>query len=149
MATFKLTIVTAEREVFSEDVDSLQAPGIEGQLGILPNHAPLMTQLQPGEMTVRSGNDENVLVVTGGFLEVLNNNVTILADTAELDVAIDLERAEEAMRRASERVENRQTDVDLSRALQAFRRAQIRVGLARRRGRRSSAATPPVPQQKI
>jgi F-type H+-transporting ATPase subunit epsilon len=149
MATFKLTIVTAEREVFSEDVDSLQAPGIDGQLGILPNHAPLMTQLQPGEMTVRSGNDENVLVVTGGFLEVLNNNVTILADTAELDVAIDLERAEEAMRRASERVENRQTDVDLSRALQAFRRAQIRVGLARRRGRRSSAATPPVPQQKI
>jgi len=143
MATFKLTIVTAEREVFSEDVDSLQAPGIDGQLGILPNHAPLMTQLQPGEMTVRSGNDENVLVVTGGFLEVLNNNVTILADTAELDVAIDLERAEEAMRRASERVENRQTDVDLSRALQAFRRAQIRVGLARRRGRRSSAATPP------
>ena len=149
MATFKLTIVTAEREVFSEDVDSLQAPGIDGQLGILPNHAPLMTQLQPGEMTVRSGNDENVLVVTGGFLEVLNNNVTILADTAELDVAIDLERAEEAMRRASERVENRQTDVDLSCALQAFRRAQIRVGLARRRGRRSSAATPPVPQQKI
>ena len=149
MATFKLTIVTAERQVFSEDVDSLQAPGIDGQLGILPNHAPLMTQLQPGEMTVRSGNDENVLVVTGGFLEVLNNNVTILADTAELDVAIDLERAEEAMRRASERVENRQTDVDLSRALQAFRRAQIRVGLARRRGRRSSAATPPVPPQKI
>ncbi len=148
MATFKLTIVTAEREVFSEDVDALIAPGIEGQLGILPNHAPLMTQLQPGEMTVRSGNDENVLVVTGGFLEVLNNNVTILADTAELDVAIDLERAEEAMRRAAERVENRQSEVDLSRALQSFRRAQIRVGLARRRGRRSSAATPPVPTQR-
>ena len=148
MATFKLTIVTAEKEVFSEDVDSLIAPGIEGQLGILPNHAPLMTQLQPGEMTVRSGNDENVLVVTGGFLEVLNNNVTILADTAEMDVAIDLERAEEALKRASERMENSQAEVDLSRALQAFRRAQIRVGLARRRGRRRSAVTPPVSTQR-
>ncbi|MCH8940543.1 MAG: ATP synthase F1 subunit epsilon [Chloroflexi bacterium] len=74
MATFKLTIVTAEREVFSDDVDSLVAPGIEGQLGILPNHAPLMTQLQPGEMTVRSGSNDNVLAVTGGFLEVLENN---------------------------------------------------------------------------
>ena len=144
MATFKLTIVTAEREVFSEDVDSLVAPGIDGQLGILPNHAPLMTQLQPGEMTVRSDGDENVLVVTGGFLEVLNNNVTILADTAEMDVAIDLERAEEALKRASERMENRQSEVDLSRALQSFRRAQIRVGLARRRGRRNSTTTPPV-----
>ena len=129
--------------MFSEDVDSLIAPGIEGQLGILPNHAPLMTQLQPGEMTVRSGNDENVLVVTGGFLEVLNNNVTILADTAEMDVAIDLERAEDALKRAAERVESSPADVDLSRALQAFRRAQIRVGLARRRGRRGSSVTPP------
>ena len=147
MATFKLTIVTAEREVFSEDVDSLVAPGIEGQLGILPNHAPLMTQLQPGEMTVRSGNDENVLIVTGGFLEVLENKVTILADTAEMDVAIDLERAEEALKRAAERVENKQSDVDLSRALHAFRRAQVRIGLAQRRERRSSAATPPVPPQ--
>ena len=82
MATFTLTIVTAERQVFSEEVDALVAPGIDGQLGILPNHAPLMTQLQPGEMTVRSGNDETVLVVTGGFMEVLNNRVTILADTA-------------------------------------------------------------------
>ena len=85
MATFTLTIVTAESQVFSEEVDMLIAPGIEGQLGILPNHAPLMTQLQPGEMTIRSGSDENVLAVTGGFLEVLNNQVTILADTAEMD----------------------------------------------------------------
>jgi F-type H+-transporting ATPase subunit epsilon len=144
MATFTLTIVTAESEVFSEEVDSLVAPGIDGQLGILPNHAPLMTQLQPGEMTVRANNDESVLAVTGGFMEVLNNKVTILADTAEMDVAIDLERAEAALKRAQERVDRRQADIDLTRALQAFRRAQIRVGLARRRGRRSSPATPPV-----
>ena len=83
-----------------------------------------------------------------GAISTLAPSVTILADTAELDVAIDLERAEEAMRRASERVENRQSEVDLSRALQAFRRAQIRVSLARRRGRRSSTATPPVPTQR-
>lgn len=143
MATFTLTIVTAESQVFSEDVDSLVAPGIDGQLGILPNHAPLMTQLQPGEMTVRTGSNENVLAVTGGFLEVLNNQVTILADTAEMDEEIDLERAEAALERARDRVEHRQADVDLTRALQAFQRAQIRVGLARRRGRRRSAATPP------
>jgi F-type H+-transporting ATPase subunit epsilon len=151
MATFTLTIVTAESEVFSEDVDSLIAPGIDGQLGILPGHAPLMTQLQPGEMTVRFNNDENVLAVTGGFMEVLNNKVTILADTAEMDVAIDLERAESALTRAQDRVDNRPADVDLTRALQAFRRAQIRVGLARRRTRRSSAATPPgsIPNQRV
>ncbi len=143
MATFTLTIVTAESQVFSEEVDSLIAPGIDGQLGILPNHAPLMTQLQPGEMTIRSNNDDNVLAVTGGFMEVLNNRVTILADTAEMDVAIDLDRAEAALERAQQRVEMRAADVDLTRALQAFRRAQIRVGLARRRGRRRSAATPP------
>ena len=143
MPTFTLTIVTAEREVFSQEVDALVAPGIDGQLGILPNHAPLMTQIKPGEMTIRSGNEENVLAVTGGFLEVLNNRVTILADTAEMDVGIDLERAELALERAQERVETRAADVDLTRALAAFQRAQIRVGLARRRGRRQSAATPP------
>lgn len=145
MATFTLTIVTAERQVFSEEVDALVAPGIDGQLGILPNHAPLMTQLQPGEMTVRSGNDETVLVVTGGFMEVLNNRVTILADTAEMDVEIDLERAEAALERAGGLVEDRPENIDLTRALQAFQRAQVRVGLARRRGRRRSAATPAVP----
>ena len=143
MATFTLTIVTAESQVFSEEVDMLIAPGIEGQLGILPNHAPLMTQLQPGEMTIRFGSDESVLAVTGGFLEVLNNQVTILADTAEMDKEIDLDRAESALERARERVDSRPADLDLSRALQAFQRAQVRVGLARRRGRRQSAATPP------
>jgi F-type H+-transporting ATPase subunit epsilon len=102
-------------------------------------------------MTVRFNNDENVLAVTGGFMEVLNNKVTILADTAEMDVAIDLERAESALTRAQDRVDNRPADVDLTRALQAFRRAQIRVGLARRRTRRSSAATPPgsIPNQRV
>ena len=142
MATFTLTIVTAERQVFSEEVDSLVAPGIDGQLGILPNHAPLMTQLKPGEMTVRTGSDAHVLAVTGGFLEVLNNKVTILADTAEMDREIDLERAEAALQRAQERVENQPADADLTRALRAFQRAQVRVGLARRRRRNRSSTAP-------
>ena len=145
MATFTLTIVTAESELFSEEVDALVAPGIDGQLGILPSHAPLMTQLQPGQMTIRSGNDETVLAVTVGLMKVLNNRVTILADTAEMDHAIDLERAEDALERAKHWVEDRPENVDLTRALQAFQRAQVRVGLARRRGRRQSAATPPIP----
>ncbi|MDA1256317.1 MAG: F0F1 ATP synthase subunit epsilon [Chloroflexi bacterium] len=142
MARFTLTIVTAESQVFSEEADSLVAPGIEGQLGILPNHAPLMTQLQPGEMTVRVGNDEVVMAVAGGFMEVLNNRVTILADTAELDTEIDLERAEAALERARQRVESRPADIDFARASQAFRRAQIRVTVARRRGRRRSPVMP-------
>ena len=139
MARFTLTIVTAESQVFSEEADSLVAPGIEGQLGILPNHAPLMTQLQPGEMTVRVGNDEVVMAVAGGFMEVLNNRVTILADTAELDTEIDLEAA---LERARQRVESRPADIDFARASQAFRRAQIRVTVARRRGRRRSPVMP-------
>ena len=145
MATFTLTIVTAESELFSEEVDALVAPGIDGQLGILPSHAPLMTQLQPGEMTIRSGNDETVLAVTGGFMEVLNNRVTILADTAEMENASDRERAEGRPERAKHWVEDRPENVDLTRALQAFQRAQVRVGLAQRRARRNPSAAPGAP----
>ena len=70
MSTMKLDIVTAERMVFSEDVEVVVAPGVEGQLGILPHHTPLMTMLQPGELLVRKGGEELGIVITGGFLEV-------------------------------------------------------------------------------
>ena len=82
MATMRLEIVTAERIVYSEDVDILVAPGIDGELGILPRHAPLLTVLKPGEIRVVKDGEDSLMAVSGGFLEVLGNKVTILADTA-------------------------------------------------------------------
>ncbi len=143
MATMRLEIVTAERLLYSEDVDMLVAPGVDGQLGILPNHAPLLTTLQPGEIRVDKDGDESYMAVSGGFLEVIANKVTILADTAERAEEIDVERAEEAVRRAQERIENRTSDMDLQRAVLSLRRSQARLLAAnRRRRRRADVSTP-------
>ena len=100
MPGIKLDIVTAERVVYSDEVDVVIAPGIEGQLGILPHHTPLMTTLQAGELVVRKGGEEHSMVVSGGFLEVRPDRVIVLADTAERSEEIDLARAEEAKQRA-------------------------------------------------
>ena len=135
MATIHLEIVTAERQVYSEDVDIVIAPGIDGELGILPRHSPLLTVLKPGEIRVRKSGEESSIAVSGGFLEVLGNKVTILADTAEYAEEIDLERAEEALKRAQERVAASPTDMDLERAVASVRRSQARVKVARRRRR--------------
>ncbi len=143
MATMRLEIVTAERLVYSEDVEMLVAPGIDGQLGILPNHAPLLTALQPGEIRVDKDGGESYMAVSGGFLEVLANKVTILADTAERAEEIDIERAEEAVRRAQERIENRTSDMDLQRAVFSLRRQQARLLAANRRRRRRGDMSPP------
>ena len=83
MATIRLEIVTPEKMVFSEDVDAIQAWGVEGQLGILPHHAPLMTMLQPGDLVIRRGSQEELLTISGGFLEVRPDKVVILADACE------------------------------------------------------------------
>src|ERR1035437_7287810 len=106
MAKIKLDIVTAERTVLSDEIDILVAPGTEGQLGILPGHAPLMTMLTPGELMVRKGGEESFYAVTGGFLEVRPDKIVVLADAAERAEAIDVARAEEARRRAQERLAN-------------------------------------------
>ena len=129
----QLQIITAEREVFSGEVDALVAPGVAGQLGILPNHAPLMTVLQPGELLVRTGGDESYLALSGGYLEVLGNQVIVLADAAEDVDEIDEARAQEALARAQERIASRQTDIELEQAVASLRRAQVRVTVARRR----------------
>jgi len=135
MATMKLEIITAERRVFSEEVEALVAPGFEGELGILPHHAPLMTTLQPGELLIRKGGQETYLAVTGGFLEVMGNVVTILADACERSEEIDVERAEAAMKRAQERLAGHSADLDLQRAMSALQRAQVRLKVAQRRRR--------------
>ncbi len=129
----QLQIITAEREVFSGEVDALVAPGVAGQLGILPNHAPLMTVLQPGELLVRVGGDESYLALSGGYLEVLGNLVIVLADAAEDVDEIDEARAQEALARAQERIASRETDIELEQAVASLRRAQVRVTVARRR----------------
>ena len=129
----ELQIITAEREVFSGEVDTLVAPGIEGQLGIRPNHAPLITVLQPGELMVRAAGEESYLALSGGYMEVLGNRVIILADAAEDVDEIDEARAQEAMERAQQRVANRESEAELQQALASLRRAQVRVTVARRR----------------
>jgi F-type H+-transporting ATPase subunit epsilon len=142
MATTRLEIVTAERVVFSEDVDAVIAPGIEGQLGILPHHAPLMTTLMPGELLVRKGGEELSLAITGGFVEVRPDRIIILADAAERVEEIDVARAEEAKRRAEERLKERAPEVDLLRAEAALRRSLMRLDVAARRRRRSKLQPP-------
>jgi F-type H+-transporting ATPase subunit epsilon len=137
VATIKLDIVTAEKVVFSEDVDVLVAPGIEGELGILPRHAPLMTALQPGELRVKTGAEEFSMAISGGFLEVRPDRVIVLADAAERAEEIDLSRAEEAKRRAEQRLSDHTAELDLRRAEAALRRALVRLRVAGRRRRRS------------
>ena len=129
-----LEIVTVERLAYSDEVNSVVAPGIEGELGILPHHAPLLTVLQPGELRIiKEGHADEYLVMSGGFMEVMNNKVVILADAAERAEDIDEERAQEAVRRAQERINDRPQDLDLERTVASMRRAQLRIKVARRR----------------
>ncbi|HEY8837964.1 MAG TPA: F0F1 ATP synthase subunit epsilon [Dehalococcoidia bacterium] len=133
-----LDIVTPERVVLSEDgFDIVVAPGIEGELGLLPRHAPLMTMLEIGELRARRGAEEMHLAIAGGFLEIRDNRVTILADAAERSEEIDIARAEAARRRAEEAMANRHAELDVAMVLAEARRAEVRVRVAQRRRRRA------------
>ncbi len=136
MANIKLEITTAERLVFAEDVNMVIAPGIEGQLGILPHHTPLMTMLMPGELIARKGGQEFSMCITGGFLEVRPDKVVVLADACERAEEIDAERAEEARKRAEERLKSHAPEIDIARAQAALQRSLIRIKVAERRKRR-------------
>lgn len=137
MAALKLEIVTAERAVYSDEVNVIIAPGIVGQLAILPNHAPLMTMLEPGELCVRKDSEETYIAISGGFLEVLQNKVVILADAAERSEEIDIARAEAAKQRAQEQLRQHAPGVDLISVEAALRRslARLKVAERKRRGR--------------
>jgi len=136
MSSLKLDIVTAERIVYSEDVDAVIAPGAEGQLGILPHHAPLMTILQAGELVVRKGGEEDSLAISGGFLEVRPDRVIVLADSAERAEEIDTERAEAAKNRAEERLTEKTAETDVDRIEASLRRAMARLTVAEKIKRR-------------
>ena len=132
----QVEIVTGERVVFQEqDVDVVLAPGADGALGILPRHAALFSLLAAGELVVRKGTDEQQLAVFGGFLEVANDRVLILADTAERIEEIDLDRAERARERAEAALQEASTAVEIEAALASLRRARVRSDLVRRRRR--------------
>jgi len=139
---FQLEIITAERVLFEGEVETVVAPGSEGELGVLPHHAAVMTMLQSGELRYRIGGDESYLSVTGGFMDIRGDHVVVLADAAEHVDEIDADRAQEAMTRARERMASRGEDLDLERALQSLRRATVRIDIARRRRSRRSTAVP-------
>jgi F-type H+-transporting ATPase subunit epsilon len=142
----KVEIVTAESVVYSEeDVDSLLVPGVEGELGVLNLHAPLLTMIQPGVMRIVKDGDEVEMAITGGFVEVRDNRVTILADAAERAEEIDEARAEEARRRAQHDLEDREAGVDLARAEASLARSLARLKVAQRRRRRRGGAPPGQP----
>ena len=135
MAKLTLEIITGERLLLrEEDVDEVVAPGMMGELGVLPNHAPLVTSLQAGELRVKKSNAEDDFFISGGFLEVKGDIVTVLADAAERGEEIDLERAEQARQRAEERLHNEQT-VDRTRTEAALRRSLMRLKVVQRRRR--------------
>ncbi len=127
MSGIRLDIVTAERVVYSEEVDMVIAPGVEGQLGILPHHTPLMTTLQAGELRVKKGGEEVSLAISGGFLEVRPDRVVVLADAAERAEEIDMARAEAAKRRAQQWLTERPSGIDETRAEVALRRSLARL----------------------
>lgn len=136
MATFRLEIVTAERLVYSDEVDAVVAWGVEGQLGILPHHAPLMTMLQPGDLMIRKNKEEEYLAISGGFLEVRPDKVIILADACERAEEIDIARAEEAKRRAEETMKAAPLSVEAAAAEAALRRSLARLKAAEKRRRK-------------
>jgi len=130
--TFQLEIVTPDKMVVNEQAEEAQIPGKQGFLGILPGHAPLITELAVGEITYRSAGQTHFLAVAWGFAEVLPDKVTILAETAERPQEIDVKRAQESKQRAEERLKSGRTEVDYTRAEDALQRAEIRLLVASR-----------------
>ncbi len=131
----KLEIVTVERILYSDDVDMVIAPGAEGVMGILPHHVSLLTALNYGELIVRKkGEDDQSFAIGGGFMEVLPDKVTVLADVAERADEINIQRAQEARDRTKNLIESGNLSMDdLVRAEAAIRRAMLRLKIAQKR----------------
>ncbi len=125
-------IVTQERVVYSEDVDMVIAPGVEGVLGILPHHMPLLTELTVGELRIKRAGTEESFAIGGGFMEVRPDLVTVLAESAEHSTEIDIARAEEARARAEQLLQGTGPK-DMARIEASLRRSQVRLRVARKR----------------
>lgn len=125
-----LEVITPERLVLRESVDEVVVPGLGGELGILPEHTPLISQLQTGVLTYKQGSVSKQLHVSGGFVEVQADSVSVLSDVAEKPDEIDLERAQQARERAESRLKSNSEDIDFHRAEIKLQRALVRIQLA-------------------
>jgi F-type H+-transporting ATPase subunit epsilon len=134
--TLHLEIVTPERLAFSDDVDMVLVPGVDGELGILPHHTPLVSLLGYGELRIRKGGAEESFAIVGGFLQVRPDKVVVMAETADMASEIDLEKAEEARRDAQRALETGYSEgADLSAARASLAQALLRIRVAERRHR--------------
>ena len=132
----ELEIVTPERLAYSDTVDSVVLPGAEGEMGILPNHAPLLATLGVGELRIRKGGEEEFFAIAGGFVQVRPDKVVVMAETADMASEIDVEKAQEARREAERALESGYTEgADLSLARAQLQQALLRIRLAERRHR--------------
>ena len=135
----KLEIVTPERLAYSDTVDAVVLPGSEGELGVLPHHAPLISTLGVGELRIRKGGEEELFAIAGGFLQVRPDKVVVMAEMADMASDIDLERALEARREAERALETGYHEgADLSMARAALQQALLRIRVAERRHREGS-----------
>ncbi|HEX9917075.1 MAG TPA: ATP synthase F1 subunit epsilon [candidate division Zixibacteria bacterium] len=127
---FDLSVVTPEKIFYEDKINSLVIPATLGYLGVLTNHAPLLTGLVPGRITIKDQQGKRrILAVSGGFTEVLKNRVTVLADAVEFPDKIDLERAQKALERSKQRLKSREKGIDILRATAAYRRAKNRIDI--------------------
>ena len=132
----QLDIVTPEKLAFSDEVDAVVLPGSEGELGVLPHHAPLVSTLGAGELRLRKGGQEESFAIVGGFLQVLPDKVVVMAETADMASEIDLEKAQEARRQAEAALESGYHEgADPATARAALQQALIRIRVAERRHR--------------
>ena len=129
----KLDVAVPERLMLSEEVEEVQVPGADGYLGILPDHAPLMTQLGSGALSYKTAGQTRYMALTGGVMEVLPDHVRVLADTAEWADEVDIKRAEESRRRANDMLQSHKLlKIDAERATRAIRRAEARLEATKR-----------------
>ena len=132
----RLEIVTPERQAYADDVDAVVCPGTEGEIGVLPHHAPLLSTLGLGELRIRKGGHEEYFAIAGGFVQVLPDKVVVMAETADMASEIDLEKAEEARKEAERALDSGyQEGADLAAARAQLQTALLRIRLAERRHR--------------
>ena len=131
MSTFLLEVATPEKLVVRNDASEAQIPGAEGMLGIMPGHAPLISEIEAGELSYTMDGKRHLLAIAKGWVEISGNKVRVLVDSCEAPDQIDTKRAEDALKRANERLLSPKQDLDLARALNAAKRAQARLAVAR------------------
>jgi F-type H+-transporting ATPase subunit epsilon len=131
--TLKLEIVTPEDKVYSEEVDMVTLPGQEGQMGVFPRHVPLMTQVSAGEIVAKKGADEQYLAVGEGFVQIMPDKVSVLTDMAITEENIDETKAEEARKRAEDRLQEKLSDEEMATVKAALAHSLAQLHVKRRR----------------